>query len=212
MKKTLSTLLLSSSLLLAACAGEQPAEDTTAPGEETTTEEMTTEDTTAETTTEETAEVEPVEVTMLNSEEEESGTATFTETADGVEVAYEFTGLPEGEFGMHIHETGAATPPDFEDAGGHWNPTDVEHGTNSETGPHLGDLPNIVVDSSGEVSGEELIADATLAEEAAEGKYSLHNDGQGTALIVHDQADDYESQPTGDAGNRQLGGVIVPTE
>lgn len=220
MKKTLSTLFLSSALLLTACAQDQPAEDTTDPAEETTTEEVTPDELPDETTVDEAAEeetaeapaeTEPVEVTMLNSDDEESGTAIFTETEEGVEVAYEFTGLPEGEFGMHVHETGSATPPDFEDAGSHWNPTDVEHGIETETGPHLGDLPNIVVDSSGEVSGEEVIQDATLAEEAPEGKHSLHNDGQGTALIVHDQADDYVTQPTGDAGNRQLGGVIIPT-
>lgn len=211
MKKTLSTLLLSTTLLLAACGDDQQStEDTTAPDEDSTTEEVV-DETTNEETTDDTESVEPVEVTMLNLDNEESGTATFTETDEGVTVAYDFYNLPEGEFGMHIHQTGSATAPDFEDADGHWNPTDVEHGVDSETGPHLGDLPNVVVDESGEVSGEELIEGATLAEEPAEGQYSLHNDGQGTALILHDGADDYESQPTGDAGDRQLGGVIIPT-
>ncbi len=206
MKKALSTLFLSSTLLLAACANnQQPAEDTTAPEEDAATEEMV-DETTPEEATEET-----IEVTMINSDEEESGTATFTETEEGVTLTYELNNLPEGEFGMHIHETGSATAPDFEDAGSHWNPTDVEHGINSETGPHLGDLPNIVVDSSGEVSGEELLEGVTLAENPAEGEYSLHNDGQGTTLIVHDGTDDYETQPTGDAGSRQLAGVIIPS-
>lgn len=210
MKKALSTIFLSSTLLLAACADDQqPAEDTTTPEEENTTEEVVDETTVEESTDDATTE-DPIEVTMINSDEEESGTATFTETEEGVTLTYEFTGLPEGEFGMHIHETGSATAPDFEDADSHWNPSDVEHGVDSETGPHLGDLPNIVVDSSGEVSGEELLEDVTLAEDPAEGQYSLHNDGQGTTLIVHDGADDYETQPTGDAGDRQLAGVIIP--
>lgn len=210
MKKALSTIFLSSTLLLAACADTQePAEDAATTDEESTTEEVV-DETTTEEATDEMAAAEPIEVTVMNSDEEESGTVTFTETEEGVTLTYEFTGLPEGEFGMHIHETGAATAPDFEDAGSHWNPTDVEHGVNSETGPHLGDLPNIVVDSSGEVSGEELLENVTLSEEPAEGEYSLHNDGQGTTLIVHDGADDYETQPTGDAGSRQLAGVIIP--
>ena len=210
MKKTLSTLFLSSALLLAACANDQDTTDDTATTDEADTTEEVVDETTVEETTDDTVMEESVEVTMLNADGEESGTATFSETEDGVTLTYAFTNLPEGEFGMHIHETGLATAPDFGDADGHWNPADVDHGINSETGPHLGDLPNIVVDSSGEVSGEELLEEATLAEDAPEGKYSLHNGGQGTALIVHDGADDYESQPTGDAGDRQLGGVIIP--
>jgi Cu-Zn family superoxide dismutase len=210
MKKTLSTLFLSSALLLTACATDQPAEETPTTTEDSTTEEVV-DETPVDETTEEPTDVEPVEVTMVNSDNEESGTVTLTETEEGVQLTYELHNLPEGEFAMHVHETGSATAPDFEDAGSHWNPTDVEHGTDSETGPHLGDLPNIEVDSSGEISGEELLENVTLAEEAPEGKYSLHNDGQGTALIVHEGADDYVSQPTGDAGGRQLGGVIIPS-
>lgn len=210
MKKTLSTLFLSSALLLAACANDQDTTDNTSTTDDADTTEEVVDETTVEETTDDAEIAEQVEVTMLNSDGEESGTATFTETEDGVTLNYSFSGLPEGEFGMHIHETGLATAPDFSDADSHWNPSDVEHGINSKTGPHLGDLPNIVVDSSGEVSGEELLEGATLAEEAPEGKYSLHNGGQGTALIVHDGTDDYESQPTGDAGDRQLGGVIIP--
>lgn len=205
MKKILSTLFLSSALLLAACANDQDTTDDTGTIDDADTTEEVAEDTTDEAVTAET-----VEVTLLNADGEESGTATFAETENGVTLTYDFYNLPEGEFGMHIHETGLATAPDFGDADGHWNPADVEHGVNSETGPHLGDLPNIVVDSSGEVSGEELLEEATLAEDAPEEKYSLHNGGQGTALIVHDGTDDYESQPTGDAGDRQLGGVIIP--
>lgn len=213
MKRILSASLLGTALLLAACADtEQPVEDDATMEDPATEEVVPEEETTEEEAVEEETAAESVEVTMLNSEDEESGTATFTETSDGVEIAYEFTGLPEGEFAMHIHETGQATAPDFTDAGGHWNPTEADHGSESENGPHLGDLPNIVVDDSGEVSGQETITGATLAEEPAEGRYSLANDGQGTALIVHEGADDYVSQPTGDAGDRQLGGVIIPSE
>lgn len=118
----------------------------------------------------------------------------------------ELEGLPEGEYGMHIHKVGMATAPTFEDAGSHFNPTDVEHGTNSETGPHVGDLPNLEVPEDGTVSETVDIPNTTLKEG---GENSLHNNGQGTALIVHSDADDYESQPTGDAGDRMLGGVII---
>lgn len=154
---------------------------------------------------------EEITVKMLNTDGKESGTAKFTETQDGLEIDYSFENLPEGEFAMHIHETGLATPSKgFTDADSHWNPSNVEHGHETDSGPHIGDLPNIVVGSDGKVSGQEIIAKAVLSEDAPKGKYSLHNDGNGTTLIVHVGADDYKSQPTGDAGDRQLGGVIVP--
>ena len=220
--KTFSKLLLTSSaaLLLAACGGE-PAEDTQEPpAEEDATEQTQTPDAPAEseepaeseqeaeseTSIDETSEVEPVTVNLINGDEEEVGTATFEEAEDGVTMELELEGLPEGEYGMHIHEVGMATAPTFEDAGSHFNPTDVEHGTNSETGPHVGDLPNLEVPEDGTVSETVDIPNTTLEEG---GENSLHNNGQGTALIVHTGADDYESQPTGDAGDRMLGGVII---
>ncbi|AXY26375.1 superoxide dismutase [Suicoccus acidiformans] len=156
---------------------------------------------------------EEIIVTMLDVKGEEHGTATFVETETGVKMTYAFYNLPEGEFAMHIHETGLASPEkEFTDADSHWNPTGVEHGHKSETGPHLGDLPNIFVDADGKSTGEVEIKQATFVEDPAAGRYSLANDGQGTALIVHVGPDDYHSQPTGAAGDRQLGGVIVPKQ
>lgn len=158
-----------------------------------------------------TEKVDKLLVTMLHIDGNERGTATFTETETGIKLEYAFHSLPEGEFAMHIHETGLATPElQFTDADGHWNPTGAPHGHLSEDGPHLGDLPNIVVNPSGEAQGEEFIEGATLLEDAPEGQYSLYNGGRGTTLIVHVGPDDYISQPTGDAGDRQLGGVIIP--
>lgn len=149
-------------------------------------------------------EIEPVIVTMVNSESEEIRTATFEEAEEGVRLDLSLAGLPEGEFGMHIHEYGSATPPTFEDAGSHFNPTDVEHGVESETGPHIGDLPNLVVPESGAVDEMFVLYDTTLD---PEGENTLNSE-TGTSLIIHTEPDDYESQPTGDAGDRQAGGVI----
>jgi Cu/Zn superoxide dismutase len=39
-----------------------------------------------------------------------SGTVTFTEEADGVQVRAEITGLTPGNHGFHVHEFGAAQP------------------------------------------------------------------------------------------------------
>lgn len=155
-------------------------------------------------TEDEAAEMEPVEVGMLNADGDSIGTATFEETEDGVTLSLELEGLEAGEYGMHIHEAGMATAPTFEDAGGHFNPTDVEHGTESETGPHAGDLPNLEVGEDGTVSITIDVPDVTLQPDAE----NTLNTEAGTALIIHTEADDYESQPTGDAGDRMAGGVI----
>lgn len=215
MMKNISKLLLTSSaaLLLAACGGEPADDSAEAPADEDTTEQTEqVEETEPAEESEEAAEsgttdAEAVVVDMQNNDGEEVGTATFEEAEDGVTLNLELEGLPEGEYGMHIHEVGTATAPTFEDAGSHFNPEDVEHGVDSETGPHVGDLPNLEVPEDGVVSETIEIPNTTLEEG---GENSLHNDGQGTSLIVHTEADDYESQPTGDAGDRMLGGVIIP--
>ena len=145
-----------------------------------------------------------VTANMINRKGEDAGKAVFTEVDNGVIVEVEFQGLPEGEFAMHIHEVGLATAPDFTDAGSHFNPTGAEHGIHSEKGPHVGDLPNIHVPASGEFKGKYVIQHTSLTE----GEKNTLNQEDGTTLIVHVGADDYKSQPTGDAGDRQLAGVI----
>lgn len=146
-----------------------------------------------------------VETDVINSDKESIGTAIFRQDAEGlVTLELELEGLEAGEYGMHIHEVGLATAPSFEDAGGHFNPTDVEHGSNSETGPHAGDLDNLVVGEDGTVKETIEIPHVSLD---PEGENTL-NSTDGTTLIIHTEADDYESQPSGDAGDRQAAAVI----
>ncbi|SFE86319.1 superoxide dismutase family protein [Alteribacillus iranensis] len=146
-----------------------------------------------------------VTVSMMNGDEEEIGMAEVSETEEGVTIQLEASNLPEdSEHGFHIHETGACEAPDFKSAGGHFNPEDTEHGTESDGGPHAGDLPNITTDENGEVS-EEIVNDkVTLME--GEDNSLLKEDG--TALVIHAGADDHQSQPSGDAGDRIACGVI----
>jgi len=56
-----------------------------------------------------------------------SGTVTFTEVADGVQVHAEIVGLAPGNHGFHVHEFGDCTAADGSSAGGHFNPTNQPH-------------------------------------------------------------------------------------
>lgn len=205
MKKLNRFLLLSSSALILAACGDTQTEESPTPTDEEQVEvsEPGQEEEGSELT--ETLEVESITVDMLNNDGDQVGTAVFEESLEGgVTLNLNLEGLPAGEYGMHIHEVGSATAPTFEDAGSHFNPTESEHGVNSESGPHVGDLPNLVVPEDGVVAESIEIPNTTLQ---PDGENTLNNEN-GTSLIIHMDADDYESQPTGDAGDRMLGGVI----
>lgn len=133
------------------------------------------------------------------------GQATFTEDDSGVTIQVELQELTvagAGEHGLHLHTTGACTP-DFQAAGGHFNPTGAQHGIDSPRGPHAGDLPNIVIDADGNATYETTNAMITLGE----GNNSLF-DSDGSAIVVHAGPDDMVTDPAGDSGDRIACGVI----
>jgi Cu-Zn family superoxide dismutase len=145
---------------------------------------------------------EPARAHVVDQQGNELGTVEFTHTPNGVLVRAVLQGLPRGTHGFHIHEVGECEPP-FESAGGHYNPTDAEHGFHSEGGPHAGDMVNLNVPESGEVTFETLNPLVTIA-----GDENALLDDDGSAVVIHEGADDYASQPSGDAGSRIACGVI----
>lgn len=127
-----------------------------------------------------------VVASIINTKGNQIGEAIFTEAGDGVTISIQAEGLPPGKKGIHIHETGVCTPPDFTSAGGHFNPTHKEHGFDNPKGFHLGDLPNIEVDADGKVEAQVTTAEFTMKPGAANS--ILDNDG--SALVIHEKAND----------------------
>lgn len=145
------------------------------------------------------------QATLADKEGKTVATATLAETNAGVLITLEASALPPGVHAFHIHESGACEPPDFTSAGGHFNPGDTSHGFEAEGGPHAGDMPNIHVPESGMLTVEVLNPNVTLEPGPPESLF----DDDGSALVIHAGADDYTSQPAGDAGTRIACGVIA---
>ena len=145
------------------------------------------------------------QATLMDSAGTPVGDASFTETDEGVIIQVtlrDFTAAAEGEHGIHIHAVGACTP-DFQAAGGHFNPTDAMHGMENPDGPHGGDLPNIEVDGDGNAIYQATDAMITLGD----GPNSLM-DEDGSALVIHADPDDMMTDPSGNSGDRIACGVI----
>jgi Cu-Zn family superoxide dismutase len=128
-----------------------------------------------------------------------SGEVTFTKAEGGVKVSAHITGLAAGSHGFHIHEFGDCSAPDAASAGGHFNPAGHKHGAPKDAERHEGDLGNVEANASGSATLEAV--DATLSLEGADSIL-------GRGVIVHANADDFKTQPTGNAGGRVACGVI----
>ena len=140
---------------------------------------------------------------FMNAKGEKVGTGVLTQVPGGVRIMVTLAQLPAGTHALHIHTTGRCEGPDFMSAGGHFNPAMKQHGKDNPMGPHAGDLPNFDVDAQGRGQATVTVAGVTLAD----GANSLFHTG-GTALMVHAAADDYKTDPTGNAGARLACGVI----
>jgi Cu-Zn family superoxide dismutase len=130
------------------------------------------------------------------------GTVELTQSQAGVLLKVAVQGLPPGEHAFHIHAVGKCEQP-FESAGGHFNPGNHKHGIMSGEG-HAGDMPNLFVPQSGELTAEVFNSNVTLAQ----GKPNSLFDADGSSIVIHAGVDDYKTDPAGNAGERIACGVI----
>ena len=130
------------------------------------------------------------------------GDADLLQTPAGVLIKLQIKGLPPGEHAFHVHAVGKCEAP-FESAGPHFNPGNHKHGIMSGEG-HAGDMPNLHVPQSGELSVE--IVNSAISLE--QGKPNSVFDNDGSSLVVHAKADDYKTDPAGNAGDRIACGIV----
>ncbi|MCI4442119.1 MAG: superoxide dismutase family protein [Lentimicrobium sp.] len=132
-----------------------------------------------------------------------TGTATFTEKKGKVIFVAKLSGLNPGIHAIHIHEKSDCTAADGSSAGGHWNPTFKKHGQWGVGEYHRGDIGNFIADEKGNGT-------ITLTtDEWCIGCEDATKNILGKGLIVHQGADDFVSQPAGNAGARVACSAII---
>lgn len=129
-----------------------------------------------------------------------AGTATATVTGDAVMVVVAVQNMPAGEHGVHVHMVGRCDGPDFTTAGSHWNPTAQTHGLEGGSGQHAGDMPNLVVNAQGTGTLEYTLQGGAT--------FAGLMDADGSAFVVHANADDQRTDPSGESGGRIACGVF----
>jgi Cu-Zn family superoxide dismutase len=156
-----------------------------------------------------------LEVSLINQQEEEVGTATLTEDDAGLTISVDVQAgaLEPVDHGIHVHETGSCDPAGemaFSSAGGHFNPTQARHGgPDDQSGDaHAGDLGNLTANEDGSAQFEITTDRLTLQ---ADADNSL-DDADGSALVIHANPDDLETDPSGESGGRVICGVIFPDQ
>jgi len=140
---------------------------------------------------------------FINSQGQKIGTAVLNQAGDGVKIDVNLTQLPPGTHAFHIHAVGKCEVPDFKSAGGHFNPAGKQHGKDNPNGSHAGDMSNFDVGTDGTAKFSTVNTSVTLDQ----GANSVFHEG-GTALVIHEKADDYKTDPAGNAGNRIACGVV----
>lgn len=140
---------------------------------------------------------------LKDAQGKEVGSVNLTQTPRGVLINLAVKGLPPGEHAFHVHAVGKCEAP-FTTAGGHFNPDGKKHGLLAADGAHAGDMPNLHIPQSGDLTVEVVNAAITLEK----GKPNSVFDADGSAMVIHAGSDDYKTDPTGEAGGRIACGVV----
>ncbi|MEO5601473.1 MAG: superoxide dismutase family protein [Cyclobacteriaceae bacterium] len=131
-----------------------------------------------------------------------TGEVNFAEENGNVRLELNADNLTPGEHAVHLHEKGDCSAEDASSAGGHWNPAMKPHGKRGGGGSyHKGDIGNMTVGNDGKGTLSLSIEGWSIG-----GSDSTNIIGK--SVIIHEKADDFTSQPAGNAGARISCGVI----
>lgn len=128
------------------------------------------------------------------------GNVTLIDSPHGVLLRVQIArgGLPAGAHGMHLHSVGDCSDVgEFKRSKGHINVDNRAHGLLNPDGPDNGDLPNLIVREDGSADVELFTGLVHLIDGRA-----VLLDSDGSALVIHANADDHITQPIGGAGPR----------
>jgi Cu-Zn family superoxide dismutase len=133
------------------------------------------------------------------------GQVVVSETPYGVVFSPSLAGLPPGLHGFHVHENPSCDPKEKDGkmmpalaAGGHYDPAASKHHGLPWGDGHLGDLPALFVDATGNANNPVLAPRLKIA------------DVMGGSLMVHAGGDNHADHPAplGGGGARIACGVI----
>lgn len=120
------------------------------------------------------------------------GQVRFSQRKCCVLVEVNVQGLPNTEpgfFGFHIHGGNSCTGDGFANTGSHYNPENTPHPS------HAGDLPPLLYCRGGAYL--HVLTERFRVEDIL-----------GRTVVIHNRADDFTTQPAGNAGEKIACGVI----
>jgi Cu-Zn family superoxide dismutase len=153
------------------------------------------------------ASINTASASLTDTEGRTVGEARLQQTPRGVLVQLDLRNATPGIHALHVHEVGRCDAPAFESAGAHFDHSARQHGFLNPRGQHAGDLPNVDVPTSRQVSVEFVVMDVTLDS----GPHSLL-DANGSSIVMHSGKDDHLTDPSGASGDRIVCGRIARSD